>query len=190
MAGKLITGMAVNGGGSSEIRSANDHYPTPPECTVALMEMLNLPFLSSVWEPACGKGDLSKVMIEHDVCVYSTDLIDYGYGNGILDYLSSAPPRDFDAIITNPPFSIADKFILKAVKEARIVAMLLKSQYWHAKSRAGLFRATRPKYILPLTWRPNFVASRGKSPVMEMMWTVWDSSYNGPTMYMPLDKPV
>lgn len=174
---KLLTGMALNGGGSAEVRSKSDHYPTPRECTVALMEILNLPFMSFVWEPACGAGHISKVLIQYDVCVHSTDLEDYGYGETGIDYLTAEPPPDIDAIITNPPFNLAAEFIEKAVCEAPIVAMLLKSQYWHAKSRLSLFRKHTPKYVLPLTWRPQFMESRGSSPVMEMAWTVWERVY-------------
>lgn len=182
--------MALNGGGPADARSAGDHYPTPKECTIALMEILELPFLSVIWEPACGRGDISNVLIDYDACVYSTDLIDYGYGIGGCDYFTEMAPVGLDAIITNPPFTLAAQFIEKAVQEAPIVAMLLKSQYWHAKSRLTLFRKHTPKYILPLTWRPQFQESRGGSPVMEVAWTVWDSSYSGPCMYVPLDKPI
>lgn len=36
-------------------------------------------------------------------------------------------------------------------------AMLLKAQYWHAAKRAQLFCEVPPSYVLPLTWRPDFL---------------------------------
>ena len=38
-------------------------------------------FEGNIWECACGDGAMSKVMIENGYEVYSSDLIDRGYGN-------------------------------------------------------------------------------------------------------------
>ncbi len=99
-----------------------------------------------------------------------------------------------DAIITNPPFSQSIEFIKKALKEAPIVAMLLKSQYWHAKNRYEFFMNNKPAYVLPLTWRPDFLEHERKSgekkgaPTMEVFWTVWIKDLHN-TQYIPLLKP-
>jgi hypothetical protein len=50
--------------------------------------------------------------------------------------------------------------------------MLLKSNYWHAKSREPLFQDYTPSLILPLTWRPKFNETQ-KAPVLDMAWNVW-----------------
>jgi hypothetical protein len=51
--------------------------------------------------------------------------------------------------------------------------MLLKSQYWHAAKRHQLFNTHTPAYILPLTWRPDFMfGERGGAPTMDVLWTV------------------
>lgn len=46
-------------------RSKNDFYPTPPECTIALLSFLKERFLirqsDTIWEPACRKN-LNMVM--------------------------------------------------------------------------------------------------------------------------------
>ena len=77
-------------------------------------------------------------------------------------------------MITNPPFALSEAFILKALQHAPIVAMLLKSQYWHAAKRQQLFNAHMPAYIFPLTWRPDFMfGERGGAPTMDVLWTVW-----------------
>jgi hypothetical protein len=83
------------------------------------------------------------------------------------------------AIITNPPFNISEEFIRHALTKAPIVAMLLKSQYWHAKKRVKLFEECPPAYVLPLSWRPDFLFDQRKegdkkaAPTMEVAWTVW-----------------
>ena len=74
--------------------------------------------------------------------------------------------------------------------------MLLKSQYWHAAKRAQLFREIPPSYVLPLTWRPDFLfkernGEKGASPLMDVMWCVWLTPHmqGAYTEYKPLMRP-
>jgi len=43
-------------------RAAFEFYPTPPEATRALLSVES--FEGDIWEPACGDGAISKVLIE------------------------------------------------------------------------------------------------------------------------------
>ena len=61
-------------------RVPHDFYPTPPEAIRALLSVET--FEGSIWEPACGDGAISKVLLEAGHEVVSTDLIDRGYGAG------------------------------------------------------------------------------------------------------------
>lgn len=153
-----------------------DFYPTPPEVTNALMNFLNLePCI--VWEPACGMGSMSKVIESHGHKVYSSD-IDTAFGDSGMDFLT-VDCKTFDAIITNPPFNLSEKFIRHALQMTPIVAMVLKSQYWHATKRTALFNELPPSYVLALSWRPDFLFDQRKvgdkkaAPTMECIWTVW-----------------
>src|SRR6185503_16161030 len=94
-----------------------------------------------------------------------------------------------DAIITNPPFNLAEEFIRKSISEVPLVAMLLKSNFWHTKKRLKLFEETTPVAVLPLTWRPPMSPERGKSPTMDFQWTIWSKYENGMCHYFPLKKP-
>lgn len=173
-------------GGKKEKRRENDFYPTPIECTIALVEFLKIENMN-IWEPCCGNGAISKILsIKNNV--YSSDLNDYNFGESGIDYLKCKKEKKFDAIITNPPFYIASEIIKKAISESDIVCMLLKSQYWHSQSRYKLFMKNIPSYILPLTWRPNFAPDRGSAPIMEVHWTVWIKG-NSNSKYIPLLKP-
>ena len=178
----------VNGGNSAYKRIASDFYPTPPEATQALLDWLALPKGASVWEPACGEGHMVKVLQGNGYSVRATD-IRFG-----ADFLTVDFPVDtIDWIITNPPFSLADKFIERCAWYERPFALLLKSQYWHAKKRLCLFQECQPTAILPLTWRPDFLFKTrgGGSPLMDVMWCVWGSSREQAhtTLYHPLLKP-
>lgn len=162
-----------------------DFYPTPHQCTHALMLFLknniNMDLKSmEVWEPACGENHMSRVISQYVKSVTGTDIKDG------VNYLTAKRLYNYDAIITNPPFKDSEGFIRKAIKEAPLVAMLLKSQYWHAASRYTLFKEHTPAYVLPLTWRPDF-DGRGK-PTMEVAWTLWIEGCTE-CCYLPLEKP-
>lgn len=163
-----------------------DFYPTPPEVTHALLKFLHLPE-SVIWEPACGDGAMSKVLEGYGHKVLSSDLRETGYGEGGVDFLAST--KVCDAVITNPPFNVSEQFIRHALTQAKVVAMVLKSQYWHAKKREALFDESPPAFVLPLTWRPDFLGGeRGGAPTMEVHWTVWVKGETD-TRYRPLSRP-
>ena len=186
----MITAALANGG-VKEFRRELDFYPTPPDVTHALMRFLNLPICETIWEPACGIGSMSEVIKSYGYSVISTDLRDTGYGTGGKDFLTEN--KICSAIITNPPFNKSEEFIRHALKQAPIVAMVLKSQYWHAKKRISLFKDHPPAYVLPLTWRPDFLFDQREngakgSPTMEVHWTVWIAG-DTDTKYRLLSKP-
>ncbi|WP_157266414.1 SAM-dependent DNA methyltransferase [Azohydromonas aeria] len=175
----------------SKPRRELDYYPTPPDATHALMQFLALPRNAAVWEPACGAGAMSDVLTQYVDSVYSTDIRQTGYGIGGKDFL--ATEYDCDAVITNPPFVLSEQFIRHARDQAPVVAMLLKSQYWHAARRASLFAEMPPAWVLPLTWRPDFLFDQRASgaraaPTMDVVWTVWREGQTA-TQYRPLLRP-
>lgn len=180
-------------------RREQDFYPTPDNVTHALMRFLHDQSIikphAMIWEPACGDGAMSKVIESYGYTVASSDVReDSGYGRGGIDYLNTPCDWRYDGIITNPPFKIAADFVKKAVNEAPVVALLFKSQYWHAEKRTKLFNEFQPAWVLPLNWRPDFKAAEnaanGKkgAPLMEVLWTVWVRG-NTDTRYRILSKP-
>jgi hypothetical protein len=173
-------------------RSKTDFYPTPENVTIALLNYLNLPKETVVWEPACGEGHMSKTLESLGYEVVSSDLHDREYGIVGIDFLETSR-IDIDRsewIITNPPFSLSEQFIRKCIEHHLPFALLLKSQYWHSSRRRKLFEEYKPKAVLPLTWRPDFLfGSKSGSPTMECIWTVWDSKPSSQTIYVPLQKP-
>lgn len=171
-------------------RNKTDFYATPPEVTVALLDFLENKNLISpgclIWEPACGSHAMTRVMLDRGYAVQSTDLYPQDLGIEGTDFLQSQMACNW--IITNPPFSKATEFITHALELGKPCAFLLKSQFWHARSRLELFRENPPSYVLPLTWRPDFLyGAKSGSPTMECLWTVWSGGHE--TFYYPLEKP-
>lgn len=185
-------------------RRPSDYYPTPTDVTNALCIWLrdNTPALlnGTVWEPACGDGHMAAILHRYFPDVHATDIRHTPYttarsprATGGVDFLATTKaPTGTAFIITNPPFTLAHQFITHAMTFNRPFAMLLKSQFWHAKKRLPLFHALPPLAVLPLTWRPDFLdGQRGGSPTMDVCWTVWlPTPPNGNrTRYEPLPRP-
>lgn len=118
--------LGINKNGTTSEREAADYYTTDPtavEQFVKHIEMLR-GYISHevIWEPACGCGNISKVIKEHWYRVLSSDLHDRGYGESGIDFLKTDTSffdpcyyGKIDTIITNPPYSLANEFILHAM---------------------------------------------------------------------------
>jgi hypothetical protein len=137
-------------------REPDDFYATPPECTEALIAAEGDRLPLRVWDPCCGAGDISTVLQRHGREVVSTDLIDRGYGQGRVDFLSqrNALAR---AIVTNPPFNRADAFLRHAAEmRLEYVAFLHKADWLNAAERGSLIE----KRVVSGTVLSPAVASR------------------------------
>jgi hypothetical protein len=109
----------------------------------------------TVWEPACNRGSMARPLAEHFGSVHSTHIADCGYGQG-LDFLTSEPvPWQFDWIITNPPFRLAEAFILRVLAQARVgVAMLCRIVLLESAGRyEGVFLPSPPRVFAQFTER-------------------------------------
>lgn len=173
-------------------RSKTDFYPTPPDVTTALLDFLEHRWIllpeHKIWEPACGTGEMAEVMKKRGYKVKCSDLYPSGYTGDCVDFLTANEPCDW--IITNPPFSQAEEFIRHALEIGKPCAFLVKSQFWHAKRRLQLYRDHPPTYILPLTWRPDFLwGAKAGSPTMECVWTVYADRRTAAS-YIPLKRPM
>ena len=110
-------------------RKERDLYETPAWVTEALLP--HLPECRTIWEPAAGSGKMSRVLKGFAGTVISSDIAE---GQDFL----AADGFDGDAIITNPPYELAPEFIERALSLTAsdgLVAMLLRTDFDHAKSR-------------------------------------------------------
>ena len=167
---------------SGYARKERDLYETPEWATVALLPHLPQRSLS-IWEPACGSGKMVEPLMRAGD-VYATDIHE---GSDFLSYVATAGEA-VNAIITNPPYELATQFCEHALRLmepcAGMVAMLLRTDFDHAKSRAYLFRdcpAFAKKVVLTrrIAW---FVEANGKpkaSPSFNHAWYIWDWRNSG-----------
>jgi hypothetical protein len=165
-------------------RKERDLYETPAWATLALSR--HLPTTDCVvWEPAAGGGKMVAALSKIGFDVTASD-IETG-----RDFLTQPAPRPFRAIITNPPYALATEFIDRAlglVPCNGFVAMLLRTDFDHAKTRARLF-AESPVFAkkVVLTKRIQWFEDSKGSPSFNHAWFIWNFKHEGaPTLaYAP-----
>ena len=84
------------------------------------------------------KDTYQNVWRNWDIKVYSTDLIDRGYGNGNIDFLKldKLPYGDCQCILTNPPYKLASEVVLKSLdllNDGGYCIMFLKTIFLEGK---------------------------------------------------------
>jgi hypothetical protein len=157
-------------------RKRLDRYWTSPWCPI--------------WEPACGRGDITKVLIKAGFNTISSDIdISEFEVEGIkayeLDFLQDAPMMDAQSLVTNPPYNrMAPKFVKRMLMlmeegDLQFGAMLLRSEFNSGKTRGELFGdcehyaaelvlTTRPRWDMDDPDRPE-----DAHPRHNYSWFIW-----------------
>lgn len=166
---------------TAQERDVNDYYATEPKAVDKLLTVETPSKL--IWECACGEGHLSRRLTEYGYKVYSSDKIDRGYGE-VLDFLTVDKEnaiQDCD-ILTNPPYSNALEFVLKAldlVSPGHKVYMFLKLTFLEGKQRAKeLYKEFPPQKVYVCTDR-ILCAKSGRfdlyhNKTIAYAWYVWE----------------
>lgn len=171
-------------------REVNDFYSTDPEALEIFLKALErdgFKLHNNIWECACGMGHLSEVLKKYNYDVYSTDLINRGYGEQYnVDFLDSFILNKSTDILTNPPYKYAKEFVehaLKLVNEGYYVVMFLKIQFLEGKDRRKLFNKYPPKYVYVNSARQicyiNGDMSKKMSSATCYCWFIWEKGFTG-----------
>jgi hypothetical protein len=170
---------------ASIYRGEDDFYPTPPSATWALCQLGILP--EKVWEPACGDGAMARVLEQNGHHVVASDLRPRGYGEADVDFLTATELRA-PAIVTNPPFKLADEFVLHALSLGPdVAAFFLRLKFLEGRRRYDRLLATQPPTeIHVFIERVKFFA--GETPAANQpgwnteafAWFIWRRDHQGP----------
>ncbi len=166
-------------------REENDFYATEPKAMeLAIPFFQEIGLSHNVWECACGQGHLSEVLKSHGYSVYSSDLIDRGYGD-VKDFLECTDMFDGD-ILTNPPFKFAEKFVEKGMElitDGHKVCLFLKVQFLESKSRKVLFNTHPLKHLLVYSERQkcarNAEFEKYTASTQCYCWFIFEKGYIG-----------
>jgi hypothetical protein len=176
-----------------EPRDSPDDFPTPPWATRALFEHVlddknELTTLCCL-EPACGAGHMAKVLKEYFGQVRCSDAYDYGYGD-VQDFLTCPhAPTSFDWIITNPPFRLAESFVLRGLHIAtKGVAILARTVFLESVGRYdAIFSDRPPTKFAQFVERVPMVKGRLDSKATTATgyaWLIWERNVVRPPRLM------
>ncbi len=166
-----------------------DDFPTPPWATLALLEHVIGQSDSrsladrSCLEPACGVGHMAKVLAEYFGKVSASDIHDYGYGER-TDFLAAPYVVDtWDWVITNPPFRLAEEFVLRSLEIAREgLAILARTVFIESVGRYDrLFKLRPPTIYAQFSERVPMLRGRlekSATTATSYCWLVWEKEQN------------
>jgi hypothetical protein len=169
-----------------QARGKEDCYETPDVAVQALLRTEKLP--RDVWEPACGSGNIVRVLRAAGHHVVATDLYAYGCDSSAsgIDFLSGKFIPVGGAIVTNPPYQHAQEFVEKALALSPLVIMLLRMAFYESLRRSNILDNGKLSRIhvfanrLPMMHRKGWNGPKASS-AMTFAWFVWDRTHNAPT---------
>lgn len=144
-----------------------DFFQTPRYAVELLIPYIP-EHITTVWESSCGDGRIVKILIENGYSVYPSDIrkstgwvdnhiynfVDYSPEN-FPSSIKTSIERGTLAVITNPPFSIKELFIERAIDYGIPFAFLVNADYsgtsieWIRRGCEKVIPTSRISYITP-----------------------------------------
>lgn len=183
-------------------RHENDLYITPYMLAYKMCELTNYENgnsydnMKSVIDPGMGIGVFGRAMRDYSndyeylvidgVDIKNQSLFptnDFVYSNEYEeDYLNFKAPLRYNYAIGNPPYKLAEEFILKSLDittDDGTIIFLLKLAFLEGKARCrGLFKKYPPSTVHVLAQRPSFDGS-GKTNDYAFAVYVWNKQLIG-----------
>lgn len=170
---------------SGHKRIPHDLYETPSWVTDAIVP--HLPRRALIYEPAAASGKMVRCLRKHGFLVESADIRTGRKRDFLNPEIRIGQP---EAIVTNPPYSHAVKFIERALDATEprkgYIAMLLRVDFDSGRTRRHLFESETFHKKVVLTRRIEWFERKvvkGKlqgGPSENHAWFIWDWRHKGP----------
>jgi hypothetical protein len=154
-----------------------DFYPTPKSLIWVMEDIIKDEFdkKKTIFEPCSGNGAISSEIRKLDFLVEENDLYKGGF-----DYVKT--PCNYTQIITNPPFSLWDKFIEKAKQETEKLMSIGRLNYFGTADRLnkGIWNNLKAVYCFNryvdyrTLEREDGLFNVG---AMATAWFIWEKNY-------------
>ena len=129
----------------------NDEIYTPKEAIIPILKYLDKTKI--YWECTDFEdSNIKKVLVENGFKVIATNKEEF-------DFLKDDPSFKFDVIITNPPYSIKNKFIKRCYELNKPFLLLLPITALEGKERNRLYKENGLEIIV-LNKRINFMKEK------------------------------
>lgn len=116
-----------------------DDIQTPAYALEPLLPWLKQEWV--IWECAEGKGNLSSALRQLGYIVVGSDILT---GHNFLTW----QPEQWDCIVTNPPYSMKEKFLRRVYELGKPFALLLPLTTLETRVRQEMFRKYGVEIIL------------------------------------------
>ena len=170
-------------------RDPYDWYVEPHECSAALFQLEV--FDGRVWDPACGAGRIVEVALSLGIDAVGSDIVSRSdYCVATSDFLKPSFTPEFRHIVVNPPFSIAEEFVRRAIsilpRDGKLAVILPLVWLSGFSSKRDWLPRSPLKTVFPISPRPSMppgkVIEAGVRPgngTKDFAWLVWQSGYTG-----------
>jgi hypothetical protein len=132
--------------GDKDVSNGFDRCQTPEYAVAPLLPYM--PTGGTVWECACGDGNIAGFLERQGFGVERSDLLT---GQNFFDY----EPARWDRIVTNPPYSVKYDWLARCYELGKPFALLLPVETMGANAAQRLFEKYGIELIL-LDKRVNF----------------------------------
>lgn len=105
-----------------------------------------------IFECACGNKNISKVLEKHGYKVISTD-ITTGF-----DFLTDDMDKEYDMILTNPPFNLKTQFLKRCYELEKPFLLLCPITVLESNKRLKMYKENGVTFFMPPK-RVNFISS-------------------------------
>lgn len=161
-----------------EDRPDNDFYMTPSTLVEELYRTGELEGIHTILDPCCGNMVFERTLSKYGFKFVSTDI---QYGDDFLDRNNSY--GNFDAVVSNPPFSLFDEFVEKAKSISDKVIFIGKTNFLgvHSRNINGLWKNLKRVWVFDrmVDYRSEY-REDGKFKCGNLVtgFFVWDKSWN------------
>ena len=166
-------------------RNEADFYATPKDCIQNFINHYG-DINGKVLEPSAGNGNITEVVKSNgNNFVVSLELREEELDSlnaisdevVIGDFLKYETEDEFDYIIGNPPYSLAQEFLEKCFElanENTKIIMLLRTNFLESKKRYEFWQKHPVNGLYVLSKRPSFTGKG--TDATSYSWFVWDGT--------------
>jgi hypothetical protein len=175
-----------------------DLYTTEPkdiERFLVALKRDNVELLDPIWEPAAGRGDISKMLINYGYKTYSTDIIHYTDSEinvmatdfflnkkVVFHYGVGIPCK---TIFTNPPFNMQEEFLIHALSLGVDVIFFVRLSFLSSIRRYKIYEQYNPAYVYVYSARAHCYkdgdVSKGQN-MIDYCMIMWKPPYKTETI--------
>ena len=171
-----------------------DNCQTPWYAIEPLVPFLNDAGYHTIWEPACGEGNIANALALRDFDVIATDIkLDFlnwesGKSYNFFDFETE---NEYDAIVTNPPYSIKYPWLERCYDLGKPFALLLPVETMGAKTAQLLFKAHGVQviwYYPRVDFKMPNKGWSGKGAQFPTAWFTWQLNLPTDNVFTKLAK--